>query len=151
LKGERMKVYIASSWKNCDICMDIAKTIRQWGHEVDLFCDDSTGRFVFHWSELDSPENIDAIKMVNSEQGKKAFAEDKKWIDWADVVVMVLPCSKSSHLEGGYAVGKGKKLYIIGDFPKGDFDVMYGFSDALIRWSDFETLKELLEKGYIEF
>jgi hypothetical protein len=63
---------------------------------------------------------------------------------------MVLPCSKSSHLEGGYAVGKGKKLYIIGDFPKGEFDVMYGFSDALIRWSDFEILKELLEKGYVE-
>ena len=122
-----MKIYIASSWKNECLCRDVAKTLREWGHAVDLFCDDSTGRFVFHWSELDNLEQLDAIRMVNSKQGKKAFKEDKKWLDWADSVVLVLPCGRSAHLEAGYAKGRGKKLYILGDFPKGEFDIMYRY------------------------
>ena len=50
---------------------------------------------------------------------------------------MIMPCGRSSHLEGGYAVGKGKKLYIVGDFPRGEFDVMYGLANGLHKWDAF--------------
>ena len=65
-------------------------------------------------------------------EAQKAFDEDKKWIDWADVVFLLLPAGKSSHLEAGYAKGQGKKLVIFQEnFPKGEFDVMYGFADLI--------------------
>ncbi len=144
-----MKIYIASSWKNAPLLHGIAMQLREWGHEVDLFCDDSTGRYVFDARDLDDPDSIDAIRMVNCAQGKKAFAEDKKWLNWADAVLLVLPSGRSAHLEAGYAKGKGKKLFILGDFPKGEWDVMYGFSDGMVRFKDFTTLKELIAEGYI--
>ena len=43
----------------------------------------------------------------------------------------VMPCGRSSHLEGGYAKGKGKLLFLYGEFKKGEFDAMYGFADGL--------------------
>ena len=137
-----MKIYIASSWKNEVNIRDLADLLRSWGHEVDCFCDESTGRFVFCYSEIDNYKDLDAISFLKVEEPQKAFKQDKEMIDWADVVVMVLPCGKSSHLEAGYAVGSGKKLFILGEFPKGEFDVMYGFADLLTR--DLEDIKHAL-------
>ena len=137
-----MKIYIASSWENEDVVLALAKKLREWGHNVDCFADDSTGRFVFHFSEIGDLSEIDAISFLDDERSQKAFAEDKKMIDWADAVVMLHPCGKSSHLEAGYAVGAGKKLFMIGAFPKGEFDVMYGFADFMTR--DLFELKDLL-------
>lgn len=128
-----MKIYIASSWKNEGLVLSLAKLFRTWGHEVDCFADVSTGRYVFHWSEIGDRNSFDAISFLNGPQAKKAFAQDKAKLDWADCVVLVLPSGRSAHLEAGYAKGQGKKLYIIGDFPKGEFDVMYGFADGMYR------------------
>ena len=36
-----------------------------------------------------------------------------------------------------------KKLFMLGDFPKGEFDVMYGFADGLYR--DIVDLADALE------
>lgn len=130
-----MKIYIASSWKEEYTVKNLAKLLKLWGHEVDCFCDDSTGRYVFHFSEIGPIEEIDAISFLEDDRSQKAFREDRKMIDWADAVVMLLPCGKSSHLEAGYAVGSGKKLFIFGNFPKGEFDVMYGFANKLCRTS----------------
>lgn len=128
-----MKIYIASSWKNDVEAIHLADTLRSAGHEVDCFCDTSTGRYVFHFSEVGPLDEIDAITFLQDDRAQRAYREDKKHIDWADAVVMLHPCGKSSHLEAGYAVGAGKKLFMLGEFPKGEFDVMYGFADSLHR------------------
>lgn len=135
-----MKIYIASSWKNADGCMVLAEYLRNKGHNVDCFCDASTGRYVFHFSDIGPSDKINAISFLEDERAQKAFQEDKKFIEWADMVLMVLPCGNSSHLEAGYAKGLGKKLYILGDFPAGQFDVMYGFADKLIRLDDIAAV-----------
>lgn len=135
------KIYIASSWKNADFLFAIASELEQGGHQVDLFCDELSGRYVFDYRELKNYQNMHAITFLQQPKVRRAFKEDKKWIDWADCVVLVLPCGRSAHLEAGYAVGKGKKLYIFaGDFPMGEFDVMYGFADGL-----YTGLADLLE------
>lgn len=128
-----MRVYVASSWKNEERCLLLASIIRDAGHEVDCFCDTSTGRYVFHFSEIGRAENLDGITFLQDERSQRAFAEDKKWLDWAEAVVLLLPAGRSAHLEAGYAKGQGKRLVIVGDFPPGEFDVMYGFADALER------------------
>lgn len=127
------KIYIASSWKNEKIVKVLAYNLRHEGFKVDCFADNSTGRYVFHWSEIGVPEEIDAKSFLKDERSQKAFEEDRKWLDWADIVIMILPCGRSSHLEAGYSVGSGKQLYIYAPngFVKGEFDVMYGFARGL--------------------
>lgn len=128
-----MKIYLASSWKNDKDIKRLANMLRvDGGHEVDCFCDDSSGRYVFHFSEIGDANSLNAINFLQDERSQKAFKEDKKWLDWADVCIMCLPCGNSSHLEAGYAKGRGKELIIFsGYFPPGEFDVMYGFADFM--------------------
>lgn len=126
------KIYVASSWKNEKDVKGMAAFLRTEGFDVDDFTDDTRGRFVFHYSELGPIEEHDAISFLKHDKAQRAFLEDKKMIDWADAVVMLLPAGKSSHLEAGYAKGSGKKLIIYQtEFPKGEFDVMYGFADLV--------------------
>ena len=141
-----MKVYLASSWKNEKAVSYIAELLRKEGHEVDAFTDTSTGRYVFHISEIGNPKNLHPEDFMKDSRTKKAFLEDKKWLDWCDCCLLILPCGKSAHLEGGYAKGKGKKLIIFAmrGYVKGDFDVMYKFAD---EYTDiFERVVEKLDE-----
>lgn len=144
-----MKIYIATSWKNEALAKTVAQILRNDGHEVDCFCDPSSGRYVFHWTEFVEKEedlkHYDAISFLNDPRTQRAFKEDKAYIDWCDAVVMIHPCGKSAHLEAGYAKGSGKKLYMWGKFPKGEFDVMYGFTDGIFPEDSLEDLRAVLK------
>lgn len=142
-----MRIYIASSWKNEPSVLLLGDWLREAGHEVDMFCDPSQGRHVFSFKDLEGHEKLDAITALQTPDFQRAFAEDKKWIDWSEVVVMLLPCGNSAHLEAGYAKGTGKKLFIVGDFWRGEFDVMYGFADGLYRPEEIPTMIEILSEG----
>ena len=139
-----MKIYLASSWKNQKEVLVLAERLETEGFEVDAFCRATDKRYAFHWSELvddeDELANYDAIEMLADPRTQRAFKEDKKWLDWSDTVIMLMPCGRSSHLEGGYAKGKDKLLYIYGEFPKGEFDVMYGLADGLYRPAQLNDL-----------
>lgn len=145
-----MKIYLASSWKNQYMVLALAGFLEKQGFEVDAFCRAKDGRYSFHWSEFVDDEGVllkyDAISFINDPRVQRAFNEDKRWLDWADTVIMVMPCGRSSHLEGGYAKGRGKRLYILGDFQKGEFDVMYGFADGLFRDIELNKLVEELKR-----
>ena len=141
-----MKIYIASSWKNEQAVLYLAKYLRDRGYEVDAFADTSTGRYVFNISEIGNPKKIDTREFMGDKRTIKAFYEDKKWLDWCDCCLMVLPAGKSTHLEGGYAKGRGKKLIIFAmrGFVKGEFDVMYKFAD--VYTDDFGAVIESIEE-----
>jgi len=143
------RIYLASSWKNENLVMSWLILLRNRGHNVDAFCCASNSRFVFHFSEIGDPSELNAINFLQDERSQKAFAEDKKWLDWSDVCLLILPAGKSSHLEAGYAKGCGKKLIIWqATFPVGEFDVMYGFAD-LITSSEDEVIDYLRNLGNI--
>ena len=141
---------MASSWKNQQSVLLLTQFLRDKGHEVDCFCDTSLGRFVFHWSEFFGPVTEEeaekrkyewnAQTFLLQEKTQRAFAEDKKWLDWSEGVVLVLPAGRSAHLEAGYAVGQGKPVWAYGEFPAGEFDVMYGFFKELILTSQLSRL-----------
>ena len=142
-----MKLYIASSWKNAAACAKLAVFLRQLGHEVDCFSEPRPGRGVFCYSELtDVLADLDAINFLRAPRVQRAFLEDLRWLDWAEGVVLYLPCGRSAHLEAGYAVGQGKRLVIYGEFRKGEFDVMYGFAHALVREGDLDRLSGALKE-----
>ena len=129
-----MKVYLASSWKNERIVLELQKNLRKKGFEVDAFCNPD-GRFVFNIHEL-TPDilSLNPKTFLEYEKTQKAFQEDRKFIEWCDVLIMIQPCGNSSHLEAGYAKGRGKIviIYYPDFFPeKGGLDVMYGFADLI--------------------
>ncbi len=153
-----MKIYLASSWKNKEKVRELAESLRAaLGFiEVDDFTDPSLGRFVFSWDELeDEYKNIpgkvvpsssyaNAIKFLEDDRAQKAFVEDVSRIDWADVLILILPCGKSAHMELGYAAANGKKIivYAPDGFKREDCEVMYGFAD-LLTYSLCEVSQQL--------
>ena len=153
-----MKIYIASSWKNKEDVTLMAKFLKGQGHEVDNFTDDSQGRFIFSLEELEnilandriinSSSHGRVIKAMNHEMSQRAFQEDKSMIEWADVLILLLPCGKSAHMELGYAKGIGKKIIIFSHngFTMDDFEVMYGFAH-LITYSISEVFEKLRAWG----
>lgn len=139
-----MRIYIASSWKNQAKVIALAEALESEGFEVDAFCRATDKRYSFHWSELVDDEDelkyYDAIQMLADPRTQRAFREDKKWLDWSNCIIMVLPCGRSSHLGAGYAKGQGKLVYIYGPFPVGEFEVMYGFADGLYRTEELARM-----------
>lgn len=142
------KIYIASSWRNKRQALTLAKILHSHGHEVDCFCDPSTGRYVAHVGLMsrEQREIWNAPKLLTWGPAQKAFETDKTMLDWADTCILLLPCGNSAHIEAGYAVGQGKRLFIVGKFPPGQFDVMYGFADALIYRDDIVGLLSKLKE-----
>ncbi len=148
------KIYIASSWKNVRNVKLLASYLRSYGHEVFDFTDmenrpDGLDKFVFgakEWAEYSGkdPEQIHWIDFLTWEPTQRAFKSDKAGIDWAEILVLLLPSGRSSHLEAGYAVGCGKSLFIIGTLPTGEFDAMYGFAKACFHDHEWDRLAEAI-------
>lgn len=129
-----MKIYIASSWKNAEMAYSVAIYLRDKGFKVDAFMDDLKGRYVFNWREIIGEKyKLNAITFLEDKRSQRAFREDKKWLDWCDCCVLVLPAGNSAHLEAGYIKGQSKEFVIYAPlgFPQGEFDVMYGFADLM--------------------
>ena len=155
-----MKIYIASSVKNEKEVLDLAKVLRDHGHQVDAFCEERPGRKVFRESDIKDIEKYDAKEFLKLPEVRKGFREDKKWIDWSDCIVQLLPCGKSASLELGYGVGSGKLGFIFGKLEPNKVDVMEAFSHGIFgeneldllleRLSDFDTCK-LCRKKFNSF
>lgn len=141
-----MKIYIATSWKNEALAKTVAEILRSDSHEVDCFCDESTGRYCFRWTDhFEKIEDANVFSFLSLPEARKAFEEDKKYLDWCDAVVMIYPCGNSAHLEGGYAKGQGKLLYMWGWFPAGYFENMYGFMDGIFPEDGLGDLRTVLK------
>lgn len=153
----KRRIYLASSWKNACRVRELALLFRAEGHEVFDFTDPDNSvegieKFVFsaaQWSiEGGKPAaEIDWLEFLSWTPSKRAFKSDKAGLDWADTVVLLLPSGRSSHLEAGYGVGKGKDLFIFGDLCRGEFDAMYGFAAACFRGSQLLSLMEALKNN----
>jgi len=144
------KIYLASSWKNKEIVRKLAEVLREQGHEVDDFTDDSPGRFVFSWTKITEDElKLNAKEFMQNEKAQRAFKEDKARIDWCNVLICILPCGLSAHMELGYAAGKGKKVILFAPegFEPGKWEVMYGFANVMTI--SFFQLVNLLNTGGI--
>ena len=155
---QKLKIYLASSWKNAEGILIITNVLRQKGFQVDAFCDQQNGRIGFNIAdELQKSgaklSDVDCISALAhpavNKMFKVAFDEDKKWLDWCNCVIMCLPCGKSAHLEAGYAKGQGKLFYIysLTELPKGEFDNMYQFADGIFRREQLPNLIKALEEG----
>lgn len=132
-------IYIASSWKNEKLVGKLAEMLRQFGIEVYCFAERGEGQFHFNWSECTDSRD-DGRTCLKTEQSKRAFANDKYFLDWANVCVLVNPCGRDAHLEAGYVKGKGGRLFILSEFPAGEFSNMYHLADGLYRFNELAEM-----------
>jgi len=139
------KIYTASSWKNEVFVVTFARMLRSWGHEVYCFAEHGECQVEFNWKDIIDPRD-DGITALDYDVSKRAFAIDKKHLDWCDTCILINPAGRDSHLEAGYCKGQGKLLLIIGDFPAGEFQNMYHLADGLFRIESlgFNALREAL-------
>jgi hypothetical protein len=101
-----MNVYVASSWKNT-IQPIIVQFLRDRGYEVYDFRHPEPGNDGFSWSAVD--ENWRGWTPAEYRIGLRHSAAAFGFA----LCVLVLPSGRSAHIEAGYFVGAGKKLFIL--------------------------------------
>jgi len=111
-----LKVYLASSWRNPQQPAFVA-AIREAGHECYDFRNPAPGRNGFAWREIepewqewDAPRFRMALRHLIAVEG---FDLDMNALRWCDACVLLLPCGRTAHLEAGWAVGAGKRVYVV--------------------------------------
>lgn len=126
-----MRVYLIGSLRNPEVPR-VAARLRELGH--DVFDD---------WYAA-GPEADDRWQAYETDYRKRSFAEalqgeaakhvfnfDRRHLERADVVVLLMPAGKSGHMEFGWAVGRGARGIICMDREPERFDVMYGFAERV--------------------
>lgn len=136
-----MKIYVASSWRNL-LQPGIVHALRRIGHEVYDFRHPKEGDEGFSWKEImpsyalggkvDPSEYRTALKHPVAQAG---YAVDIGALRWCDAVVYVMPCGRSASWEFGYAMGQGKKGYVV-MFDLDEPDLMFSEATILTDMND---------------
>lgn len=109
-----MKLYVASSWRN-----PIFETVLEQLGKAKIKYHNFKAKGGFHWSEIDvnwgtwSPSSV--IQALSHFKCEEAFKIDFDAMKACDACLLVYPCGKSAHLEAGWFVGQGKRLYVLFD------------------------------------
>jgi len=131
-----MKWYVASSWKNAAQVVDLIKRMRELGEEVYDFTHHS-----FNWKECEKPDaKLDALRdgrdelpdfeWFNNPTVKLHYAKDIEALKACNALVAIFPAGNSTHIEIGYAAGRGCKVYAIA--PEGlKRDLLYRLFDSV--------------------
>ncbi len=130
----RILIYVASSWRN-ERQPEVVRLLRSLEHfDVYDFREPAAGDSGFHWSEIDPNwQQWTADQFRRHSQSspllKRWFAADMSALDYARIVVLVLPCGRSAHLEFGWAVRNGAIGIILLD--NGEPELMYRMATDL--------------------
>lgn len=129
----RPYIYVASSWRNEKLQQAVVRALRDWGADVYDFREPAPGASGFGWRELDpnwqswSPSTF--IQNLEHPVARGSFRTDMNALKAADLVVLVMRCGRSAHLELGYAVGAGKPTGIL--LTDGEPELMYKMADCI--------------------
>lgn len=116
-------IFIASSWKQRERVRRFAHRLRSLDYGVYDFTDPRCRKCVEmppeKFPEKFDPEKHDYWKYINKPEAVEAVAENRRMINCCTMLVMLLPCGVDATADWAYAVGRGKKTFIIGHPPKG--------------------------------
>lgn len=111
-----MKIYVASSWRN-EIQPAIVAQLRHQGHDVYDFKNPAPGNHGFGWRQCEPtrpPWTGERLREVLRHQvARDGYACDIGALRACDACVLVLPCGRSAHWELGWAMGAGKRGYVV--------------------------------------
>ena len=141
LDTSRPSVYLIGSLRNPDIA-ELGNHIRSLGLEcLDNWWSAGPGADDA-WQEYSNLRGRTFQEALASREARHTFNFDAAYLELATAVVMAYPAGKSAHLELGYAVGLGKRAYILQEHPPERYDVMLQFASAPV----FSNHKELLQQ-----
>ncbi len=133
-----MKVYLIGSLRNPRIPA-IARELRSVGLHVfdDWYAagpeaDDC-------WQKYEQAKGNAFPLALYGQAANHVFEFDRDHLLSSDVVILVTPAGKSAHMELGWALGKGKKGYVLLDAPVDRWDVMYKFATGV-----FTTITDMV-------
>lgn len=95
-----------------------------------------------YWQKYEKARGRSYRDALASPIPQNIFQIDKTHIDKSSTVVLVLPAGKSGHMEFGYAIGQGKRGYILLPGEPERYDVMYNFATKVFINQD-ELFMEL--------
>jgi hypothetical protein len=124
------KIYVIGSLANKKI-PHFANRLRTLGFEVfDQWWSPGplADSYLLHYAKI---RGMSYKETLADYAAKHIFEFDRHHILAADIVIMLMPSGKSGHMETGFAVGKGKKVYVLFESEPKRFDVMYGFATEI--------------------
>jgi nucleoside 2-deoxyribosyltransferase len=119
-----MKIYVASSWRNT-IQPEIAAALRELKHEVYDFRNPAP-QIDPEWKAWTPAQYRQALQHPIAKAG---YALDIGALRWCDACVLVLPSGRSASWELGYAMGAGKRGFVV---QLGEIEPELMYSDAEI-------------------
>lgn len=139
-------VYVASSWRNL-MHPAVVETFRAVGVSCYDFKRDEGAQF--DWSEVDPAyketwdRSVDRFKrMLSHDRAIEGFRSDYGAMQKADAFVLVHPAGRSSHLELGWAWGRGIPTALYAPEGMDEPDLMYSGLDlvtdsmmVLLEWA----------------
>lgn len=138
-RGPGKRVYVIGALKNPNVVC-VANAIEKEHHEVFADWYSPGPEADEFWRQYEHSRGRSYRDAISGPHAKNVFEFDKKWLDWATDVVLVLPAGRSGHLELGYAIGSGKRGYVLFEGEPERWDVMYAFAERVVF-----NLEELLE------
>ncbi|ALC87843.1 group-specific protein [Bacillus sp. FJAT-22090] len=88
-----MKFYIASSFQNIDSVKYVSEVLKNKGYI-----------HTYDWTKNERVSTIEKLQAIGQ--------EEKNGVLNADILVVLLPAGKGSHIEFGIALGQGKKVFL---------------------------------------
>lgn len=134
------KIYVASSWRN-KVYEDVVADLKAAGHEVYDFRNPGPGDKGFSWAQVDPNWQDWGVKGYLEVMGfgenpphrriEQGYSNDINALDWCDTLVLVMPSGRSAHIEAGYAVGRGKQVFVLLNPEGHEPDLMYLMCDGI--------------------
>lgn len=130
LPKKSLKIYLAGGLVNPQI-VEITKLLQEAGHTPFSEWYTPGPEADVRWRDYELSIGFSYREALKRPSAQNTFNFDKKHIDDSDVMLMILPCGKSAHMELGYMIGTGKPAHILMPEEPERWDVMYNFATAV--------------------
>ena len=133
------RVYLIGSLRNPAV-LTLANDLRKLGYGVFDDWMAAGPDADDYWRDYEKQRGHNFREALAGHAAYHVFEFDRKYLDWADIGILLLPAGKSGHIELGYLIGRGCTSYIVYPEEPERFDVMYKFADKV-----FGSTVELLD------
>ena len=134
-------IYVISSLKNGIAAAEVSKSLRAAGHMVFDSWIAAGPDADDHWQAYEMARGHGYQEALDGIAAQHVYDFDKRWLDYCDTGVLVMPAGKSAFSELGYMAGCGKQTFVLMDSEPVRYDVMLKLFTHVV-WS----VEELLEK-----
>jgi len=136
-------IFIAASWKQRKRVRRLAEKLRQLNFGVYDFTDPSCRKAEEippeKFPEQFDPERHNYWEYLDKPEWNSAIEENRQNLDCCQMLVLLLPCGIDATADWAYAIGKGKRTFIIGHPNTGERSPVHLWTD---KW--FSCEKEFL-------